>query len=134
MNPEIRGIFERQAAWQRARAKRPWADKLRDSVRMRKTVLALREKMTEMKPPGMQLVVCVRNDGFPASLQRGKAYQALPDPNAEGHGMTRVVDASGNDYMYPSSLFVPLHPSERDSDVLDGQHQADIEWGLNGDP
>lgn len=52
-----------------------------------------------------QLVVCVKNDGFLVSLERRKIYVALPDAQAEKNGMTRVVDESGEDYLYPSKLF-----------------------------
>jgi hypothetical protein len=51
------------------------------------------------------LVVCVDNDGYPASLERRKLYVALPDRVAEKHGLLRVVDESGEDYLYPKSFF-----------------------------
>ena len=49
------------------------------------------------KPPSKQLVVCVRNDGYSASLEKRKIYVALHDLTAEKHGQMRVVDESGND-------------------------------------
>jgi hypothetical protein len=55
-----------------------------------------------------QLVVCVSNEGFPASLERRKIYVSLPDPPAEKHGLMRVVDESGEDYLYPEALFLPI--------------------------
>ena len=42
-----------------------------------------------------QFVVCVRNTGYPASLELRKIYQALPDAAAEAHGLMRVIDESG---------------------------------------
>jgi len=53
-------------------------------------------------------VVCVRNTGYPASLERRKIYESLPDPAAEAHGLMRVIDESGDDYLYPSKFFVPV--------------------------
>jgi hypothetical protein len=50
-------------------------------------------------------VVCVKNDGYLASLEPRKIYQVLPDPAAQAHGMLRVVDESGEDYLYPVSYF-----------------------------
>ena len=52
-----------------------------------------------------QLVVCVKNDGYRTSLERRKLYVALPDAAAEKEGMLRVVDESGDDYLYPKPLF-----------------------------
>jgi hypothetical protein len=53
-------------------------------------------------------VVCVRNTGYPASLELRKIYQALTDPEAETHGLLRVIDESGEDYLYPQKLFMSL--------------------------
>ena len=57
------------------------------------------------KAQAKQLVVCVDNDGFPASLEKRKIYVALRDAGAEKHGMLRIVDESGDDYLYPKTLF-----------------------------
>lgn len=53
-------------------------------------------------------VLCVNSGGYPASLEPRKVYQALNDPAAESRGLLRVVDESGEDYLYPSDLFVPI--------------------------
>src|SRR5262245_35046124 len=50
-------------------------------------------------------VVCVNNDGYPASLETRKRYVMLPDPAAEKHGLFRIMDESGEDYLYPKALF-----------------------------
>ena len=50
-------------------------------------------------------VVCVRNDGFEASLIVRRHYRTLPDQEAEAESMIRVVDESGEDYLYPVELF-----------------------------
>jgi len=54
------------------------------------------------------LVVCVDNDGYPASLELRKIYIALHDAAAHRHGMLRVIDESGEDYLYPKFLFMPV--------------------------
>jgi hypothetical protein len=55
--------------------------------------------------PRRRLVLCVRNDGYPASLELGKFYVALTDRDAESEGQWRVIDESGEDYLYPKSFF-----------------------------
>ena len=55
-----------------------------------------------------QYVVCVRNKDYTASLELRKIYAVLPDPDAETHGMVRLVDESGEDYLYPRSFFLPI--------------------------
>src|SRR5437867_3215192 len=56
----------------------------------------------------MSFAVCVRNDGYAASLELRKLYPALRDRFAEEHGFIRVVDESGDDYLYPADYFVRL--------------------------
>jgi hypothetical protein len=60
------------------------------------------------RPPSKQLVVCVGNDGYPVSLETRKIYVTLNDPRAERHGLLRIIDESGDDYLYPKSLFRPI--------------------------
>jgi hypothetical protein len=55
--------------------------------------------------PRQQLVVCVSNESHSASLEKRKIYVALSDPAAEKHGLIRVVDESGGDYLYPKTFF-----------------------------
>jgi hypothetical protein len=57
------------------------------------------------KPRAKQLVVCIDNDGYPASLEKRKIYVALRDSDAEKHGQLRIIDESGDDYLYPEALF-----------------------------
>lgn len=57
------------------------------------------------KPPSKQFVVCVRNEGYSASLEKRKIYLALRDPAAEKHGQLRIIDESGDDYLYPKAFF-----------------------------
>ena len=55
-----------------------------------------------------RFVICVRNEGYPASLEVRKLYQVLPDSGASEHGLIRVIDESGEDYVYPEDYFVPI--------------------------
>lgn len=57
------------------------------------------------KPRAKELVVCIDNDGYPASLEKRKIYVMLRDSEAEQHGLLRVIDESGDDYLYPKALF-----------------------------
>ena len=50
-------------------------------------------------------VVCTRNAGYEASLDRGKHYRLLPDADAARHHQLRIIDESGEDYLYPKSCF-----------------------------
>jgi hypothetical protein len=52
--------------------------------------------------------VCIRNDGYPASLELRKLYQAVDDAFAEQHQLIRVVDESGEDYLYPDDYFLRI--------------------------
>jgi hypothetical protein len=55
-----------------------------------------------------QFVLCVSNESSRASLEVRKVYQALPDPVAASRGFVRIIDESGEDYLYPSEYFVPV--------------------------
>ena len=57
--------------------------------------------------PSHQLVICIKNEDYPASLEKRKIYEAIRDPAAEKHGQIRVIDESGEDYLYPQEYFVP---------------------------
>jgi hypothetical protein len=61
-----------------------------------------------MAEPTTLFVVCVDNSGYPASLELRKIYQRLRDPASAASGLIRVVDESGEDYLYPASMFVPI--------------------------
>jgi hypothetical protein len=59
-----------------------------------------------------EFVVCVRNEGYEVSLELRKIYRALPDTGAARHHLLRVVDESGEDYLYPQDFFLPIELSE----------------------
>jgi hypothetical protein len=52
-----------------------------------------------------RFVVCLRNEGYEVSLEPRKIYQVLPDADAAKHKQLRVIDESGDDYLYPQKLF-----------------------------
>ncbi len=52
------------------------------------------------------LVICIDNAGYEAALERRKIYECLPDSEALGRRMLRVIDESGEDYLYSEDLFV----------------------------
>jgi hypothetical protein len=54
------------------------------------------------------MVVCISNLGYEVSLEPRKVYEVLRDPDATKHGQLRVVDESGEDYLYPQSHFAEI--------------------------
>ena len=62
----------------------------------------------ELASARIQYVVCIKNDGNPESLQLRKIYRTLPDADAAKHGYTRVVDETGEDYLYPRQYFLAI--------------------------
>ncbi|HYU24914.1 MAG TPA: hypothetical protein VEO74_06910 [Thermoanaerobaculia bacterium] len=64
-----------------------------------------------------RFAVCIRNTGYLASLELRKLHEVIDDPDAEQDGMIRVIDESGEDYLFPASMFVaaPLPPAVEDA-------------------
>ena len=56
----------------------------------------------------MKWTVCIKNTGFEASLEARKLYNVEDDQKAKRVGMIRVIDESGEDYLYPSEMFAPI--------------------------
>lgn len=52
------------------------------------------------------LCICIKNEGFKASLELRKIYNVLEDLEGQSHGQIRVIDESGEDYLYPEDFFV----------------------------
>ena len=69
--------------------------------------------------------VCVKNVGNEASLEVRKLYEVIPDPDAEVDGMIRVIDDSGEDYLFPAAYFIvaPL-PAAVERAVLEATVEA----------
>ena len=55
-----------------------------------------------------KFVVCVSNEGYADDLEIRKLYRLLPDPKARARGRIRVVDETGEDYLFPARLFLPV--------------------------
>jgi len=55
-----------------------------------------------------RFVLCVRNGTYKASLEPRKIYRVVDDPQAEARSLLRVIDESGEDYLFPARLFVPI--------------------------
>ena len=66
-----------------------------------------------------QFVVCIKNKQYGASLELRKLYQVLPDDAAAKHNQLRVIDESGEDYLYPEDYFVAVNlPQSAEKAVL----------------
>jgi hypothetical protein len=61
-----------------------------------------------LRQPRSSYVLCVSNRGYRASLERAKVYRQITDPWAQSHDLVRIVDESGEDYLYPRRYFVPI--------------------------
>jgi hypothetical protein len=55
-----------------------------------------------------RFLLCVKNDNYPVSLEVRKVYRAIPDEVAAARHFVRVIDESGEDYLYPDSYFVAI--------------------------
>jgi hypothetical protein len=60
-----------------------------------------------LQPSSRSFALCVEDGGM-EDLEARKVYQILPDREAAREGYIRIVDESGEDYVYPSELFVPV--------------------------
>ena len=59
-----------------------------------------------MKQP--QFVICIDNNDYAASLELRKVYELVKDPEAEKEGFFRIIDESGEDYLYGAERFVKV--------------------------
>lgn len=66
------------------------------------------EVVGEIKSDTQNYVLCISNENYPVSLEARKIYRCIPDPQAEAHGQIRIIDESGEDYLYPQGLFLPI--------------------------
>jgi hypothetical protein len=66
----------------------------------------LREKNMIIHDTADQFAICLNNTEYPASLERHKLYQIVPDEEAALDGDLRIIDESGEDYLYPAEYFV----------------------------
>jgi hypothetical protein len=61
-----------------------------------------------MAATATRFVVCLKNKGYEVSLELRKIYRVLPDPQAARHKQLRVIDESGEDYLYPQDFFASI--------------------------
>ena len=64
--------------------------------------------MTHPPTTDLQFAICIQNAEYAASLELRKIYQIMPDADAARHHLTRVIDESGEDYLYPSDYFLSV--------------------------
>jgi hypothetical protein len=75
--------------------------------------------MREQDDPNHRIAICVDNTDYEMSLERRKVYPISPDPEAERDDYVRIIDESGEDYLFPASRFVFLTvPTEVEEAVL----------------
>ncbi len=72
-----------------------------------------------------RFVICIDNGEYPASLDLRKVYRVLPDPLAEKEGWVRVIDETGEDYIYPRDFFVPIEVSGPAEKALEAAAKAE---------
>lgn len=64
--------------------------------------------MADQNNERTRFVICINHGGYPESLEALKIYQVLPDPEAAKHHQLRVIDESGEDYLYFEELFIQV--------------------------
>ena len=65
--------------------------------------------MKRLRKTPVRFAVCVKNKGYEASLEMGKLYRVIPDPEAQSHGYLRIVDESGEGYGYAAYRFFSIN-------------------------
>jgi hypothetical protein len=76
------------------------------------SVMSTKSRKPCLRQP-VRFVVCIENSGYPASLELHKIYRSVPDPSATREGDLRIVDESGEDYLYPAEWFVAVQVPRR---------------------
>jgi len=67
-----------------------------------------------------KFAICVKNEEYPASLQLWKVYRVLPDERGAKHNMIRVIDESGESYLFSANYFVPVElPQAAETAILE---------------
>lgn len=84
--------------------------------------------MSEKQQPTSRLAMCINNADYPASLELRKVYRVIPDEDAAKDGDIRVIDESGESYLYPAAWFTEVTlPQEAYASLSDDEltHIAD---------
>jgi hypothetical protein len=74
--------------------------------------MSTKSRTTRRRSPS-KFVVCIKNTGYPASLELHKIYRVLADRDAAADGDLRVIDESGEDYLYPADWFAAIEVPRR---------------------
>lgn len=74
--------------------------------------------MNAQSKTATRFVVCVRNEEYPASLELHTIYEVLPDAEGERLGFVRVIDESGEDYLFPKDYFLDVQVSRQVDQAL----------------
>lgn len=74
--------------------------------------------MKKSKETSPLFVVCINNKDYPVSLELHKIYRVVPDESAAADGDIRIIDESGEDYLYPASYFAPIEVPQRVEESL----------------
>lgn len=61
-----------------------------------------------MRKSRQYTVICLNNEGYEVSLEQRKIYVAFADDDADKHGLVRIIDESGETYLYPAKLFTQI--------------------------
>jgi hypothetical protein len=81
------------------------ASTARKSTGTKRTASVAKKRKSSGSTAKRAFVVCLSNRGFSASLEVKKIYRAVPDASARRRGMLRVIDESGESYLYPAEHF-----------------------------
>lgn len=68
----------------------------------------MKKRASTKRPNGRSYYLCVSNRGYPVSLLVRRIYRGLADPEAAKRGLVRIIDETGEDYLYPEKLFVAI--------------------------
>ncbi|MGC1375607.1 MAG: hypothetical protein WA821_05255 [Anaerolineales bacterium] len=68
--------------------------------------------------PAPKFAICIDNSEYPASLEIHKIYRVLPDVEAQADGDMRIIDESGEDYLFPADYFLPINLPQPIAQVL----------------
>jgi hypothetical protein len=73
--------------------------------------------MTQISATETHFAICIQNAEYAVALERRKIYQLIPDDDAAKHQLVRVIDESGEDYLYPANYFlqIDLPPAVKDA-------------------
>lgn len=72
----------------------------------------------------MKFVICINNEGFEDSLQSWKVYQSQPNAGDQKVGLLRMIDETGEDYLFPNDFFQPIEVNETVRKAFEESHEV----------